>query len=171
MIKKAFLPALVLAAASVAVPTMAQSYGQTRQHSGFTISIGSSPGYGYNSGYNSRYNSRYNSGYNSGYDQSGWQAINRRQANLDRRIDVGIRNGQLTRREAISLRREFSNIARLESRYRRNGLTRWEMADLDRRFDRLSAQIRYERRDRETRYDRNGRNDRYDRNYRNGRYN
>ncbi|WP_417231564.1 hypothetical protein [Brevundimonas sp.] len=164
MIKKALLPALVLAAASVAVPAMAQSYGPARQ-SGLTISFGTSPAYGYNAGYN------------GGYNQPAWQAINRRQANLDRRIDVGVRNGSLTRREAARLRHEFNNIARLESHYRRNGLTRWEMADLDRRFDHLSMQIRMERRDRQTRnnrYDRNDRydrHDRYDRNYRNGRYN
>ncbi|WP_339933377.1 hypothetical protein [uncultured Brevundimonas sp.] len=162
MIKTVFLPALVLAAASVAVPAMAQSYGPARQ-SGLTISFGTSPAYGYNSGYNRSYN------------QSGWQAINRRQATLDRRIDLGVRNGSLTRREAVSLRREFNNIARLESQYRRNGLTRREMADLDRRFDRLSRQIRIERNDRQTRnsrYDRNDRHDRhdrYDRNDRNGR--
>ena len=76
-----------------------------------------------------------------------WQSINARQSNLDRRIDQGVRNGQLSRREAVRLRAEFNNIARLEARYRRDGLTQWERADLDRRFDRLSAQIRYERRD------------------------
>ena len=36
-----------------------------------------------------------------------WQTINPRQANLDRRIDQGIRNGSLDRREAIRLRAEF----------------------------------------------------------------
>ena len=158
MIKKAFLPALVLAAASVAVPAMAQSYGHApARQSGLTISIGSPSGYGYNNGRN------------SGYNQPEWQSINRRQANLDRRIDVGVRNGSLTRREAASLRREFNNIARLESRYRRNGLNRWEMADLDRRFDQLSRQIRAERNDHQTRNDRYDRNDRHDRNDRNGR--
>ena len=161
MIKKAFLPALVLAAASVAVPAMAQSYGPARQ-SGLTISFGTSPAYGYG----------HNAGYNRGYNQPAWQAINRRQANLDRRIDVGVRNGSLTRREAARLRHEFNQIARLESRYRRNGLDRWEMADLDRRFDHLSMQIRMERNDRQTRnsrYERNDRHDRYDRNDRHDR--
>ena len=154
MIKKAFLPALVLAAASVAVPAMAQSYGHApARQSGLTISIGSTAAYGSRNGYN----------------QPAWQSINRRQANLDRRIDVGVRNGSLTRREATSLRREFNQIARLEANYRRNGLTRREMADLDRRFDRLSQQIRAERNDRQTANSRNDRNDRYDRNDRNGR--
>ena len=35
-----------------------------------------------------------------------WQSINARQANLDRRIDQGVRNGQLSRREATRLRGE-----------------------------------------------------------------
>ncbi len=81
----------------------------------------------------------------------GWQSINLRQANLDRRIDQGVRNGQLSRREATRLRGEFNGLIRLEARYRRGGLTQWERTDLDRRFDRLSAQIRDERRDRDNR--------------------
>lgn len=84
--------------------------------------------------------------------RGGWQPINARQAQLDQRIDVGVRNGALTRREAVSLRAEFNDIARLEAQYRRsNGLSNWERADLDRRFDALSARIRYERNDRDDR--------------------
>lgn len=82
-------------------------------------------------------------------NQGQWVSINQRQANLDHRIDVGVRNGQLNRREADRLRAQFHSLARLERAYRRGGLTRWERADLDRRFDSLSAQIRYERRDRQ----------------------
>ncbi len=81
------------------------------------------------------------------HPQGGWMNINQRQAQLDRRIDRGVRNGQITRREAIGLRSEFQAIARLENRYRVNGLSQWERADLDRRFDTLSARIRYERHD------------------------
>lgn len=85
------------------------------------------------------------------YSQANWQNINQRQANLDRRIDQGVRNGALSRREATRLRGEFNSLARLEQSYRRGGLTQWERADLDRRFDRLSAQVRYERRDNDNR--------------------
>ena len=82
------------------------------------------------------------------YDGGGrFLNINERQARLERRIEQGMRSGQLTRAEAYRLRREFQRIARLENRYRRDGLSRWERADLDRRFDTLQAQIRYERRD------------------------
>jgi len=83
----------------------------------------------------------------------GWQPINARQANLEQRIDMGVRNGSLTRNEAAQLRTEYNGIARLEAQYRRNGLSRAEMADLDRRFDALSQRIRYERNDRQDRGD------------------
>ena len=79
--------------------------------------------------------------------QPRWMNVNERQAQLDQRIDRGLRNGDLTRREAANLRMEFRQIARLENRYRSNGLSGWERADLDRRFDSLSAKVRYERRD------------------------
>ena len=77
----------------------------------------------------------------------GWVTINQRQAQLDARIDVGVRRGEITRTEARRLRGEFNGIARLEARYRHGGLTNWERADLDRRFDRLSAQIRVQAHD------------------------
>lgn len=81
-----------------------------------------------------------------------WQNINQRQANLDRRIDVGVRNGDLTRNEAVRLRAEFNDIVRLEARYRSSyGLSNAERADLDRRFDSLSARVRFERNDRQDR--------------------
>lgn len=81
--------------------------------------------------------------------RQGWWGINQRQAQLDRRIDRGIRSGDLNRREATRLRAEFRQIAQLERRYRRSapGLTNWERRDLDNRFDRLAQRIRWERRD------------------------
>lgn len=93
-----------------------------------------------------------------------WQNINQRQANLDQRIDKGVRNGAITRNEAYRLRAEFRQLSQLETRYRRtNGLQNWERQDLDRKFNVLSAKIRYERHDRDRDRDRDGRNDRYDR--------
>ena len=77
----------------------------------------------------------------------GWMSINDRQARLDQRIDVGVRNGALTRTEAMRLRDEFRDLERLEMRYRSDGLSGWERYDLDRRFDALSARIRIERAD------------------------
>lgn len=85
-----------------------------------------------------------------GQHTGGWLSINQRQANLDARIDAGVRQGTIDRREAILLRGEFRTLVNLEASYRRTGggLTAWERQDLDRRFDRLSARIRVDRNDR-----------------------
>ena len=81
-----------------------------------------------------------------------WQNINERQARLDQRIDRGVQNGSLTRREAAQLRAEFQEIVRIERAYRMsNGLSSWERQDLDRRFDALSARIRWDRHDNQDR--------------------
>jgi TolA-binding protein len=77
------------------------------------------------------------------------QPINQRQADVERRIDMGLRNHSLSHREASRLRAEAQQIQRLEYRYRRDGLSRWERADLDRRLDVLSRQIRIDRHDRD----------------------
>jgi len=78
-----------------------------------------------------------------------WRGINERQAELDQRIDNGVRRGCLTRREADRLRSEFRNIAMLERTYRNSGggLNAWERQDLDRRLDRLNQDIRRQCRD------------------------
>ena len=88
-----------------------------------------------------------NRGYDRGYQDVGGDRV----ARLDDRIDRGIRSGGLTRNEAWRLKGELRETARLESRYRRGGLSGWEREDLDRRYDRISAQIRYERHDRDYR--------------------
>jgi hypothetical protein len=93
-------------------------------------------------------------GGNNWTDNTGrWVPIDLRKMQLDRRIDRGLRSGQLTRAEAARLRAEFDAISRIEYRYRAtNGLSGWERADLDRRFDQLAAQIRFERTDRDRTY-------------------
>lgn len=83
------------------------------------------------------------------YRHDSWTSINQRQAQLQMRIDRGVARGDLTRREAYRLQSQMRDLARLEARYRVNGLSSWERADLDNRFDRLSAQIRFERHDRQ----------------------
>ena len=78
-----------------------------------------------------------------------WQPVNQRQAQIERRIDQGIRNGSLSRREAVNLRAEFRQIANLEQRYRRsNGLSMQERRDLDRRFNALAYKVRVDKNDR-----------------------
>jgi hypothetical protein len=124
MMKKFFIPALALAAASVAVPAMAQNHGYGPQHRGDRYE---------------RPHERDNRG--------GWQNISQRKYQLDRRIDQGERNRQLSRREATRLRYELNALVRLERSYMRGGLSFRERAELDRRYDRLSIQVRAERRD------------------------
>jgi hypothetical protein len=121
MFKKALVPALVLAAASVAVPAAAQSYhGPAR----------GGPAYS---------------------NHGGWQSINQRKYILDRRIDQGVRSRTLSPREARDLRMQLNSLVRLEMTYQRRGLTLRERQDLDRRYDRLAFQIRVDRRDRDGR--------------------
>ena len=87
-----------------------------------------------------------------GYGQHRWEPINQRQAQLERRIERGVMRGTITRAEARRLSSEFRQLARLEARYRFNGLSYAERADLDRRFDRLAAMVRFENRDRDRDY-------------------
>lgn len=92
---------------------------------------------------------------------SDWQPLGQRQDNIERRIDQGMRSGELTRREGRQLHREFNYLLRLETRYRRDGLDFRERADLQRRYDALSARVRFEKHDDQSRYNPAGRD--YDR--------
>jgi hypothetical protein len=74
--------------------------------------------------------------------------INAQQRRLEQRIYAGQRSGRLSYREAGRLRASFGEIVRLEARYRRNGLSRWEQVDLTRRLDRLDTLLTAEIRDR-----------------------
>jgi hypothetical protein len=88
----------------------------------------------------------------AGHDNARWDdrgSISGRQAALDGRIDAGLRSGRLTRQEAWRLRADFREISRRADAYRANGVSNWERADLDRRFDALSQRIRIESRDNE----------------------
>lgn len=134
MMKKALIPVLAIAAASVAVPAMAQDYGRHDRDR------------------YERYDRDDRRDRGDRYENQGrWQSIAQRKYQLDRRIDVGLRNGSLSRREASRLSIALNSLVRLERNYMRGGLTRWERSDLDRRYDRLAVQIRAERRDRDNR--------------------
>lgn len=141
MMKKFLIPALALAAASVAVPAMAQNHGpQDRGGRG-----------GYEQDRGGRYDNDRGGRYDNDRGGRNWQNISQRKYQLDRRIDVGERNGQLSRREATRLRAELNGLVRLERSYLRGGLSWRERAELDRRYDRLSMQVRAERRDNDNR--------------------
>ena len=80
-----------------------------------------------------------------------WAPIRDREARVEMRIERGLNDGSLTRREARRLHEELRQIAFLEDRYRRDGLSGWERADLNRRFDNLSRRVFAERRDSQNR--------------------
>ena len=128
--KKLLIPAIALAAASVAVPAMAQNYGP--QHRG----------------------DRYEQDRGDRYERDnrgGWQSISQRKYQLERRIDNGLRNGSLSRREAGRLRAELNQLVRLEYSSQGGGLSARGRMELDRRYDQLARQVREERRDRDGR--------------------
>jgi hypothetical protein len=93
---------------------------------------------------------RYDRGDNDRYNRN-WQPINQRQNMLENRIRAGIRNGRISRGEAYQLRAQFRDIAQVEARYRRNGLSYQERRDLDRRFDRLTVNLQIALNDRDRR--------------------
>ncbi len=80
-----------------------------------------------------------------------WKPILERQANLFARIDAGVRDGSLTEREAGNLRARFARLALRDEKYRKGGYSEWEMADLQRRYDDLSARVRYQKNDADVR--------------------
>lgn len=125
MMKKAtvLIPALaVVAAASVALPAAAQSR--------------SGPGH-----------------HGPSYNQAapGWNAIAQRKFTLERQIDRGVSNRQISRRDASALKDELNRLVRLENSYMRGGLSLQERRDLDTRYDRLSVRIQRELSDRNSR--------------------
>ena len=133
--------AAVTLAATFAGAAQAQPYGQ---------GYGYGPGHGY--------------GYGHGIQAPReWHPIERRIMHIDRQIERGLQRGDLTRREAVFLRRDLDSLIRLERQYAYTGrgLSYAEMADLDRRFDVLAQRVRFERRDPEGRWDRWDRDDRY----------
>jgi hypothetical protein len=93
-----------------------------------------------------------------GYDYRGGQNIDRQLDNLADRIRRAEDRDRISDREARRLFREVEQIDRLEDRYRRGGLTQWELRDLRGRIQNLRQQFRWERQE-----DRRGWDDRDDR--------
>lgn len=77
------------------------------------------------------------------YDRGGESQARR----LEWRIERMAQRGTLSWREARRLHAQVDVLQRLEWQYRRDGLSRWERDDLDRRFDAIQMRIRYEARD------------------------
>ncbi len=136
--RKALLSLLAASAVAIATPTLAQDYG--RGHG----DRGGDRGGGYGQDHNGGYNGGYNGGWNGG-------GLNGDQARLAQRIDRAAYNGRISRREAQNLRWQLDEYQRLEWRYGRDGLSRWERRDLQDRLDGIERNLRDERRDRDGR--------------------
>jgi hypothetical protein len=66
---------------------------------------------------------------------------------LDNQIDRAQQRRKISRQEAISLKRQATNLQRTYNRYSRNGLDRREVADLERQINVVRQNLRLERRD------------------------
>jgi hypothetical protein len=133
--RKFLISAAILSVVAAATPAAAQYYPQR--------------GYDRDYGYQ-----------NPGYQHAGEQRIDMQLANLHQRIDRAYQRRLISANEARRLHRQVEQVDRLEDRYSRNGLTRWEMQDLRNRVQYLRQNLRFERQ--EGRYDRySDRHDRY----------
>lgn len=80
--------------------------------------------------------------------------IDTRLQRLEERVDRQVQNGRIGRSEAALIDRDIRGVRDLQRRYSRNGLTQWELADLQRRIDTIQARFRDARGDyRDRRYD------------------
>jgi hypothetical protein len=80
-------------------------------------------------------------------DRMGDRDIQIRLSRLDRRLEIGLQEGRLTRDESHYLSRDLYQLSRLSRSYSYNGLSRWEYADLSQRIDRLEHQVARESHD------------------------
>ena len=112
MIRKALLPVLAASAVLVSTPALAQNFS-------VSLSFGSP---GYSNGY--------------GYGQAPHD-LHYRARVLAQHVDRLAWSGGVNRVEARRLSRELNRYQQLEYRYARNGLSRAEYRDLDRRLDRI----------------------------------
>lgn len=88
-----------------------------------------------------------------GFAPAGFAAPNQRAQMIQMRIDQGIRSGALNRFEAQRLQSDLRGIQSLEYRYARSGgrIDYRERADLDHRYDALSAKVKVQKNDRDGR--------------------
>ena len=78
----------------------------------------------------------------------GRRPLYQRRADLDARIEAGVREGSISRTEASRLRGEYEALVQLETRYAADGrMTTTERADLRDRYRALSQRVGDERRD------------------------
>jgi len=116
--KKLMISVMAVAAISVAVPAAAQHYGPPR-------------------------------GGPSAHGPGGYPGGGRQAQHLERQIDRAWQARVMSTGKAREYRHAIVEVGRLEQRYRfdRDGYTRWERQDIDRRYQRIQANLdRYNRR-------------------------
>lgn len=86
--------------------------------------------------------------------------INGTQAQLQSRIQTGMRNGSLTKSEAATLQTKLNSIASMEASMRANGLNSRERMRLNSKLTKLSNDIEREMNDFQRRHNGNGWNNR-----------
>jgi hypothetical protein len=122
--RKAFIPALALVAASVAIPAMAQDYGYRS-------------GYGYGHGYGHGYVQP--NDYSGAYTAVG---VARRKFELDRQIEAAFAHGAIDNYQRADLKTELNATVRLERRLQRGGISGREEAHLTARYDSVESAFR-----------------------------
>ena len=88
---------------------------------------------------------QYRTDYHRGYRSD--DRIDHQIRQIEDRIRQARQNRRISRGEADRLLRQADHIDRLEDRYSRNGLSRWEHQDLRQRIQNLRAQLRMDRHD------------------------
>ena len=79
-------------------------------------------------------------------------SVNARQHHQAHRIQQGVKNNKLTRREALRLAHQEKRLNKQEKRYRSDGeFTKWERAKLQREQNQLSRHIYRQKHDNQTR--------------------
>ncbi|NJC40134.1 hypothetical protein GGQ87_000392 [Brevundimonas alba] len=78
---------------------------------------------------------------NDGDTGYGWQPLADQRAAFSARVDVAIRNRDITRTEGTRLRSDFDALVRLEAEYRRDGLSSREQQDLTTRLADLDRRV------------------------------
>lgn len=79
------------------------------------------------------------------------QDIQRDINQLENRIQRATQRGNLSRREAVGLRRDANQVQRQFYRFQRNGLDRGEIQQLRAQINRIEYRLREDRRDRDRR--------------------
>ena len=75
------------------------------------------------------------------------QSYTDRAQTIEERIDSGVSDGSLTRREARDLRTRLYNLEQMDAQYDRENVTGWRARDLEQRFNNLSDDVLSERHD------------------------